>query len=84
MGSVNQSSFRGSEKDFVSMERLPPKTMNDVKRHHKNSYSINLTTATTAEALTLATEEAKNNNYHHKRGLSAGNTEGLKAPVTTQ
>ena len=84
MASVNQSSFRGSEKDISMMERLPPKTMNDVKRHHKNSYSINLTTATTAEALTLATEEAKNNNYHHKRGLSAGNSDGFKAPVPTQ
>ena len=83
IGSVNQSSFRGSEKDISMMERIPPKTMNDVKRHHKNSYSINLTTATTAEAITLTTEEAKNNNYHHKRGLSAGNTEFLKAPVPT-
>ena len=83
IGSVNQSSFRGSEKDISMMERIPPKTMNDVKRHHKNSYSINLTTATTDEAITLTTEEAKNNNYHHKRGLSAGNTEFLKAPVPT-
>ena len=65
------------------MERIPPKTMKDVKRHHKNSYSINLTTATTTEANTPATEEAKNNN-HHKRGLSAGNTESSNVPRPIQ